>query len=217
MFPIALTQAQFRARRVECFQCGRVAGRAGFRAQRQLMPRAEVVGERRFPCSCQGFQFRATSWLQQRSCPARVSCKFSGRVVRWLHHRDSLPGVRSVIEAMDSLGAGVAIPNDNRKVARHPTYKVRKAPREKTIGTSGLNSTAIARKARIQPYLRTRVACSIAIIAPAQTTKPAISVRLSEDRHRTANASSAAIASHFIIRVATNPPTSSPHVLSRWK
>lgn len=125
MFPIALTQAQFCARCVECFQCGRVAGRAGFRAQRQLMPRAEVVGKRRFPRLRQGCKFRTTSWLQQRSCPGRVPGKFSGHVVRLLHHSDSLPGVRSVIEAMESFGAGVAILNDSRKVARHPTYKVK--------------------------------------------------------------------------------------------
>ena len=204
MFPIALTQAQFRARCFEGSQCGSAAGRAGFRTQRQLMPRAEVVGECRFPCLCQGFKFRTTSRLQ-RSCPARVPVNFSGHVVRLLDHRDSLPGVRSVAEARDSLGAGMAILNDSRKVARHPTYKAKYALREKTDGTSGLNSTAIPRNAMVQPYLLPRVACSIATIAPAQTTKPATSVRLSEDLHRTANASSAAIANHFIFRVATNP------------
>lgn len=125
MFPIALTQAQFGARCVECLQCGRVAGRAGFRAQRQFMPRAQVMGERSFPCLCKGFQFPTTSGLQQRGGPGRIPGESSGHVVRLLHHSDSLPGVRFVIETMESSGAGVAILNDSRKVARHPTYKVK--------------------------------------------------------------------------------------------
>ena len=79
-FPVQLTQAQFPVRCLEGLQCDRVAIRARLRAQRQMMSRTQVLGERRFPFFRQAFQFRTTA--RPKECqPCILGRKISGHIV----------------------------------------------------------------------------------------------------------------------------------------
>src|SRR5256885_14169644 len=92
-------------------------------------------------------------------------------------YSDSLPGVRSVIEAMDNVGlvfnATIARINNTRLI----TSNVRNRLRESEIGTMGLKKTAMVRNAAIQKYLPLRAACTKTTVAPAQTRKAIKKVR----------------------------------------
>src|SRR5579864_173011 len=84
-------------------------------------------------------------------------------------HSDSLPGVRSVMEGMDSLEVLFKAASDTANRTRQTKSSITKVLRGKLMGRAGLKSTLIARKAAAQMYLPAPTDCTRTTMAPAQT------------------------------------------------
>src|SRR6266851_1320265 len=85
-------------------------------------------------------------------------------------HNDSLCGVGSVMEAMDSRVLVFNKARDTRNIARHVKSSQRNIRRESSTGTIGLKSAAMPENAAAQKYLPERAACRTTKVAPAHTT-----------------------------------------------
>ena len=71
-------------------------------------------------------------------------------------YKDSLPGVRLVMEGIESLGCLLNRANEARNVWMHSASSQRNAFQEIATGTAGLKSTAIATNPATQRYFRAR-------------------------------------------------------------
>src|SRR5439155_23424974 len=119
-------------------------------------------------------------------------------------YSDSLLGVGSVIEAMDSLGFAFHTANDTRNITRQAKSSQRNTLRGSIMGRRGLKSAPVARNAAAQTYLPAPTACSKTTMAPAETAKVANTVReLKVERHYIPRRkSNAEIETHFMIFVS---------------
>src|SRR5579864_5496522 len=84
-------------------------------------------------------------------------------------HNDSLPGVRSVMEAMVSRGGVLSSLNENPNRSNVEMFRTIATPAENPIGTTGLNTHATAPKANIQRYSLIAAAWNTTTAAPAAT------------------------------------------------
>lgn len=85
-------------------------------------------------------------------------------------YRDSLPGVRSVIDGIASVGCLFNAAKEIRNAARQTQSSQRKIFLENATSTMGLKSTAIAKNPALQTYLCARHACRTTRRADTQTT-----------------------------------------------
>ena len=112
-------------------------------------------------------------------------------------YSDSLPGVRSVIDGMDSSGGDLNIANEiaNSVIDKIMGASPRVPPRGKT-GIAGLNRRAIATKPAIHGYFLTLNARMITAVAPAQTIKLSCSWKEAATSHNSRVDNNAASESH---------------------
>src|SRR5579862_6801986 len=92
-------------------------------------------------------------------------------------HSDWLPGVRSVMDAIDSLGILFKAASDAAKRTRLTSSSITKVLRGSIMGRAGLKSTPTARNAVAHKYLPRLVDCTRTTMAPAKTTRAANTVR----------------------------------------
>ncbi len=90
-------------------------------------------------------------------------------------YSDSLPGVRLVIEGIDSMGRLFSTANETRNVTMHSASTQRNAVREIATGTTGLKSAATAKNPAAQRYFPARHACATTIRALTQIRISSIS------------------------------------------
>src|SRR5919198_578877 len=118
-----------------------------------------------------------------------------------LFHSDSLPGVRSVMEAMDSLGFVSNPRSDTMNRTKVRASRIRNRLGEKETGRRGLKTHATANNSPIQTSLPARTACTATASAPARTANCS-SLRFSANGCQNRARSNAAMAIHFMAFVS---------------
>jgi hypothetical protein len=112
-------------------------------------------------------------------------------------YSDSLPGVRPVIEGMDSRGGCLNLANEipNSAIDKIMNGTPRVPPRGKT-GITGLNRRAKAANPAIHGYFLTLNARMITAVAPAQTIKLSCNWKVDAAFHNSRVDNNAASDSH---------------------
>src|SRR5258705_5120590 len=82
-------------------------------------------------------------------------------------HNDSLPGMRSVMDGMESRGGVLSIIKERANSIRESEFTTRAGAAENPNGTTGLNRQATAPKARTQRYSRREAAWNMTTVAAA--------------------------------------------------
>src|SRR6266850_2262581 len=82
-------------------------------------------------------------------------------------HNDSLPGMRSVMDAMESGGGVLSSFNERRNKISASVFNTRAGAAENANGMTGLNRQATTPKAATQRYSRKAAAWNMTTVAPA--------------------------------------------------